>query len=231
MKHRSEIGDGTWANNMKARSAFTVISIVILAACSKTPSESDGKAVIVNALGGCSRISLDAFEKTNGMTKGEQGYQLAVKYSLKISPPENSASVKNNLDIKTKEVTQKLQQAQLEYDALNTAAEVARNKINGGTFTQEDVNARNVLFDRRDKAENVINTLKAAQHAVSSEPLDSFVAACAKTDQGLIVNIVRGSTEYEIAHPGQNAFLSGFTVNLTGDLNLVKTDNGWKQGL
>jgi hypothetical protein len=43
-----------------------MVVVASISACSKAPSESDAKKVVLSMLGDCSHISLEHFEKTNG---------------------------------------------------------------------------------------------------------------------------------------------------------------------
>ncbi len=217
---------------MKTRSILAVISIVIFTACSKTPSDSDGKEVVVKMLDGCNRISLENFEKTNGVANGENGYQLSIKFSLKIIPPENSATLQNIFTKEINGITQKIQQAQQEADIATAEA---------GNYTRGDLAGHDDISVRREKADQLTGKMFKAQSSVlslqdykrmiSDEPAINFQTTCAKTDNSIFAGISAASAKFEAAHPEKNAYLSGFTVNLTGIVNLVKTDNGWKQGL
>lgn len=62
-----------------------------LAACgSSKPSESEAKAVVKNAIDGCSYLSLENFDKTNGEPIDENHYRVDVKYTLKLKPDSDS---------------------------------------------------------------------------------------------------------------------------------------------
>lgn len=204
---------------------------VFMSSCSSGPSESDAKEVVVDALGGCKLISLGSFDKTNGVADGGNKYQLAIKYSLIINPPENSAALQDKLVTEIKEAQHKVEQAQRDFQSLKDSAQKAIDKVNNGASTPEDVSARNDLMAQRDKAEELFKRLELDQLKKSSEAWKNFKETCANTDKSILASITKASAEFEAAHPGKDAFLSGFTADLTGTVNLVKTDNGWKQGL
>lgn len=65
---------------------IVMVVVASISACSKAPSESDAKKVVLSMLGDCSHISLEHFEKTNGTPIGEQGYKVDIAYSVKLKP-------------------------------------------------------------------------------------------------------------------------------------------------
>lgn len=96
---------------MKILSA--VLFSVILSACSNSPTESDAKDVIKNALNGCSAVTLVGLKKKNGIADGNR-YQVSIDYSLKISPPSNAEKIRKQIATASAEIDQRLQVARKE---------------------------------------------------------------------------------------------------------------------
>ena len=77
--------------------AVITTSIALTACGNSNPSLSDARkqieAEFYGAIGNCSQIKLDDFEKINGMPNGERHYTLQIKYSMKVIPPSKNAKI------------------------------------------------------------------------------------------------------------------------------------------
>jgi hypothetical protein len=62
------------------------VTTVTISACSNGPSENDTKDVIQSSLGNCEYLSLNHFEKVNGMRQGDDHYLVDVKYTVFMKP-------------------------------------------------------------------------------------------------------------------------------------------------
>ncbi|MBK8524889.1 MAG: hypothetical protein IPL58_12950 [Betaproteobacteria bacterium] len=93
-----------------AKSLMTVAVAIALSACSKSaPSESDARNVIQGLLGDCRYLSLDRFERVNGIPQGENGYQVAIKYTIKVTPVPENARIIGDMSGKLTEANEDLE--------------------------------------------------------------------------------------------------------------------------
>jgi hypothetical protein len=210
----------TGINNMKALSALTVISVVILTACSsKSPSESDAKEAILNQLGGCSRITLESFEKTNGIANGENQYQVAVKFSLKILPPSDVDAQQNTYTANVNEVTIKLK---------NLEQEVLKNQPAVPPGFPELENK--IIYSGYNAQK--LTSLQHEMDIAKGAPWRDLQTTCPNIGGNVNSLIGFAGNRLEASNPDKNPYLTGFTTEpIETTINLVKTDNGWKEGL
>lgn len=130
------------------RKLLVIASLCIASACwAKPPSDLEGRAVILRALDSCPRLALERFTRVNGSANGDQGYTLAVKYSVRVIPPADSASLQQAYMASASAVVADIARAQQAFDAAKEAAELASKKVNAGAYSKDDVRARDALLN------------------------------------------------------------------------------------
>jgi hypothetical protein len=77
----------TRTNKTIARAMLGASLTALLCACSNGPSEGDAKSVIKERLADCQYLSLNRFEKTNGIPgDDESNYRVEVQYTVTLEP-------------------------------------------------------------------------------------------------------------------------------------------------
>lgn len=222
-----------------------VVSILLtalaLTACSSGPSTSDAKdAVTLQIGGGCNRLAITDFEKVNGVAQGDSGYQLSVTYKLEVKPPTGDELTQDQYTAKLQELQDKEKQTtQAKADLEKSlAAFLAANNVPGeGALYDLPVYAPLIpqykaLTDQYLQQYPELTTLQAEEQKLRSQPSETFWADCRGIRQdvaGLIGH--NADPYYNKEEPGKDAYLNGFTVDVSETLNMIKTDNGWKENL
>ena len=213
---------------------------VTLAACSGGPSTSDAKDAVIQQLGGgCDRIKIKDFDKVNGVAVGDSAYQLSVTYSLEIEPPSGDDLTQEQYETKMKDLTQKTQQAQqATADAQKARGEfLTAHNTTESTLTYEEPNTPvaqqyAVLAKAEGDAETQASDAQQQSLQLQLEPAKTFWAEChgIRSDVGNLI-VHDADPYYNKEAPDTSAYLTGFTVDVKETLNMIKTDNGWKESL
>ncbi|WP_447774061.1 hypothetical protein [Variovorax boronicumulans] len=120
-------------NAMALKRAMGISLIAALAACSNSPSNGDLKEGIVkNILHDCSLLSIDEFEKINGMPEAQSDrvYQVQVAYTIELEPAkENKILVEKMPDrlLEISDMIDRYRAYQDKYHALNEKLEAESN--------------------------------------------------------------------------------------------------------
>jgi hypothetical protein len=214
---------------MKAQHVVPALVVVFLAACSSGPSTSDAKDAVLTELGHCSRVSIKDFEKTNGAETGTNTYQVSVKYLLQINPPDHGTDGQDVYASKMRDVDQRLQQAKQQADALNQWISDAQPRLYGGN---DQVRAEyQAVWLKANTANASVKSIETEKAAALQEPYSDFLAECPAINQDILTVIASEAKDGDSANPDKSAYLEGFSVSLTGTLNMIRTDNGWKESL
>lgn len=196
------------------KSLMAVAAVVAVSACSKpAPSESDAKNVIQGLLGDCRYVTLDHFERVNGIPKGENGYQVEIKYTLKADPVPENVRLIGDLSAKLSEVNERLEKAKSERreiaEKMNAIDDKASKEYLELYSRQWEVGplADKIEKEKSDLISNSIN------------PTANFAKECPKLNGAIYGNVFSdGSIDQ---------FKKSFTKEFSGSLMMIKTDKGW----
>lgn len=214
--------------------SIAMIAIASISACSNAPSESDAKKVVLSMLGDCSHLSLESFEKTNGIAIGNQGYKIDVAYSVKVTALPESKNMVEGVPAKLAEIDSRLEKATAEYDRINSEDTVISDKLSkeygkpGKNFVYELQEERSALRDAKlNPAHKLVESLKEEKErlikSVTTSLRDRFAKECPNVNAVLYANL------YKDADAAQYA--KDFTKEFSGSMPMIKTDNGWQAAL
>lgn len=186
--------------------------------CSKSiPSEEDAKKAISSLVGDCKYLSIENFKKTNGMQKDNNNYIVSIEYEIHVKPiPENKKSIEEH-NAKLPEIDERHKNAYLQSVA---ASEEIKDLLN----KREAVGER---WENARKNEMELNTLQESigrerdkfVYGELRKSEDKFAAECPSTKYELKANLYSGADSWKYAQE--------FTIKFSGDMSMVKTENGW----
>lgn len=200
---------------MHVEKFLTAVAVAIaVSACSKpAPSESDAKNVIQGLLGDCRYLSLDRFERANGIPQGENGYQVEIKYAVKVTPVPENVRVIGDLSAKLSEVNQRLEKASNErreiHEKMNAIDDKSSKEYQELYSKAWEVGplADKIEKEKRELINNSIN------------PKANLAKECPNLNSVLYANVFDGE--------GVDQYTKSFTKEFGGTIMMVKTDKGW----
>lgn len=209
---------------------IVIATVASISACSKGPSESDAKQVVLNMLGDCSHLSLERFEKTNGIAIGERGYKVDITYSVKVMALPESKKMVEEILAQLAEIDVRLEKAKAARTRVYDEDKAIDAKMDKA---QKDGNhaLANALYDESRKVSSEINLAIDLVNSIEKErggvlkgvvePLSNkFAKECPNVNAFLYANL------YQDADAAQYA--KDFTKEFSGTIPMIKTDNGWK---
>lgn len=211
---------------------FSIVMIALAgsSACSNAPSESDVKNIVLSMLGDCRYLSLERFEKTNGIAVGNQGYKIDLAYTVKVTAlPESKQLVEENsqklaeIDSRLEKAKAKSAWAYAERDAYQPKIDKANEDKNRALEDALRAEATKFSYEQFNPSLDAVNSLKKERLAILEgvvNPLKArFIEACPK------VNFFLYERLFEDADATQYA--KDFTKDFSGTIPMIKTDNGW----
>lgn len=200
---------------MQIKISLMAVGVAIaISACSKpSPSESEAKNAIQHLLGDCSYLTLERFERVNGIPQGENGYQVELKYAIKVTPiPENVRAI-GDLSAKLSDLNARLEKANTERREIavkmNAMEDKSSKEYQKLYSLSWDVGpaADKLENEKRDLISNLIN------------PSGNFAKACPNLNRVVYSDI--------FSDEGVDQFTKSFTKEFSGRLMMIKTDKGW----
>lgn len=199
-----------------AKSLMAMAAVVAVSACSKpAPSESDAKNVIQGLLGDCRYVTLDHFERVNGIPKGENGYQVEIKYTLKATPvPENVRLIASQA-AKLSEVNERLQRATNERGAIHKKMGEIEDKA-----SKEYQDLYKLSWDK-DGPYNAVEKIEQEKRGIinSINPTANFAKECPNLNRVIYANV--------FSDESVDQFAKSFAKEFSGSLMMIQTDKGW----
>lgn len=198
--------------------------ILVLSACSNTPSESAAKKAIQETLGDCGYLSVSQFEKKNGIPDGDNQYRVEVAYSIEMTPIKQTVEDLGKI-LPAMEEARKTIEAwkprQLEFDKLMSSY----NDEKTGSFqslkrlqeAQPQVYEKfNAEFMEAERARQIFYNAPNLRQTF----LTRLGNECPKS--------VRVAMDFfDDSIPVEN-FAKNITRTYTGTIQMIKTDNGWE---
>ncbi|CAM8819540.1 Lipoprotein [Burkholderia pseudomallei] len=206
--------------------AFLIVTVAALSACSNGPSESDAKAAIQASLGGCDYLSIDHFEKVNGTPQGNDHYLVDVKYTVSMKPtPDIKAYASEKYAQEVDNLKQKLAHAHEVENAwkageqvwiqANPSQDASAYEVAHQDGWAEYQNVMPLLLGGDQLVTNASRTAKAAMERAMRQ-------SCPNISASLLDNFFNGNEPVE-------QYADGIEESFTGKLSMVKTDNGWQE--
>ncbi|QVN17097.1 hypothetical protein [Burkholderia pyrrocinia] len=207
----------------------TVLLLAIataLSACSNGPSESDAKAAVQAALGGCEYLSIDHFEKVNGTPQGDGHYLVDVKYTVAMKPtPEIKAYASEKYAQEVDNLKKQLAHGH-EVENAWKADEQAWMQANPG---QDAATYEVAHQDSWADYQKVMPLLLSGDQLVNNAPRAAKAAmgramrqTCPNVSATLLDNFFNGNESVE-------QYAEGLEETFTGKIAMTKTDNGWQE--
>lgn len=213
---------------MNTQRALATLSLIVLSACSSSPSDSDAKKAVETMIGGCRLLSIDNFQKVNGIANSDGSHVVEIKYSIKAKVfPEVAKMV-------------------AEYSPKRSAMSTRLAKA-----AEADAAAKKVLAERNEKLLHEIKDM-TEWHAFKAEtekfdkeialPANQLVSAIEKELSDLQRDELAISERFKQECPSvngklqflmydNNQGLDNYTKDFTKDyhvnITMIKSDNGW----
>jgi len=223
--------------------AIVMVTVAILSACSKSPSESDAKTAIKNRFGDCAYVSIEDFKKVNGTKVSEQEYLVDVTYKVDKTPMPESKKIGEEYFAKSAEINSKIPTVQNSIQKLNSEFEPEYNSIKNQLSNSTDQAQRQLLqaqLDKITKSYSVEYDSLNSQLTALRNDLDTLKQNILKESGAMAINFSKACPMYGSA---ANQLSSGFVHtdryfagesyskeiinNFKETLQMVKTDNGW----
>lgn len=213
---------------MKTRTALAALSAVVLSACSNSPSDTDAKKAVEGALGGCRFLSLENFQKVNGIGNNDGSYTMEVKYSIKAKAFPEVAKMAADYSAKWSELSVRLDKA-IEADAAAKKELTERNeKLQHGIKDMGEWNAFKAETEKFDKevalpANQLVSAIQKERDALKREETaitQRFRQECPSMNERLQYLMYDNNQ-------GLGNYAKDFTKDYDVKLLMVKTDNGW----
>lgn len=203
---------------MKISKYLTIFVVGVgVIGCSKSiPSEEDAKKPILSLIGGCQYLSLEKFQKTNGMQKGDNNYIVAIEYEIHVKPiPEIKKIIDEKLvnlssiDERLKNARDQLAVAVKEMNSLVEKHEVTGEKWQNAMENHEKLIKLNesVEKEKKDFLGRVIN-IEA-----------KYLEKCPSINPVLFANLYGGDDF--------SKYTTEFTKQFGGNMAMIRTENGW----
>ncbi|WP_434661479.1 hypothetical protein P5W99_00770 [Paraburkholderia sp. A3BS-1L] len=180
-------------------------SAALLSACSHGPSESDAKAVIKERFASCQYLSLNDFDKTNGIPGDDpSNYRVEVKYTATLEPTDDQKdSLRHWID-----------------DA------VQAQKINAGYMQAMKADAAAHIYHGQDE-DDYHQKLDALQQDMKQYLsvhgfFDKVANDCPNVDSQFIHSF------YDPKGKFSDYTSDGITGTFTETIQMIHTDNGWQ---
>lgn len=203
--------------------SVVVISVLALSACSKGPSESDAKKIVQNAIGDCRYISIDSFNKVNGIPDGAGRYRVDVAYSIKMEPTEETKKIldENLPAISKATIDSKLEDVEIkQYMSEESAYKEANPWAVEDTFRTrypEKYKQYEAIYELHNKNEGIaLYGSRRVKELIS----EKVYAACPNTSRSLLFSLFTGDTPLD-------AYKENIVQKYTHTFQMIKTDNGW----
>ncbi len=199
---------------MKLSSSFIVIfAATTLAACgSSSPSDSDAKRAVEQMIAGCKFLTLESFEKVNGIAGPQGSHIVQLKYSIKAKSLPDSAKILTENSQKLAEIDARLKQAKEERNANIDKREKSTGYVDT-KFIYETLNPSIQLASKIDQEKK--DFLKEATKPLS----DKFKSECSNINTALYYDLFPSND--------MSLYAKDFTKEFNGKMIMVKTDNGW----
>lgn len=211
---------------MKTKKTLAVVSTVLtvmLAGCSSSPSETEARKAVENAIGSCDNVKVTDFEKINGIASGDNFYTLQVKYAIEFKEFDKNINVaKGILNQVEKFKSEVVPSSRERRDAYE---QKRKDAVSSGKYEDDG------SYDMHNSAEYDKYHL---DNMVASNPdliLNDFV----NKGRVILTNNLRelcpnmNQVVYlEYAKAAINKHLDTFKVPFENNkLTMVKSDNGW----
>lgn len=203
-----------------------LLALITLSGCSSGPSESSAKAAVETSLGSCDYLSIEHFEKVNGMRLGDNHYLVDVKYSVKLKPTHDIKAYAS--EKYAEEVANLKKQVAHAHEVENAwkTDEQAWIQANPGSNSSSYEIAHQQGWDEYQK---VMPLLLKGDQLVTDAPRNAKAAmeramrqSCPNTAPKLLNNFFNGDEPVE-------QYARGIEQSFTGKVAMVKTDNGWQE--
>lgn len=216
-----------------------VIAGLTISACSKAPSEGDAKQVVQNTLGGCRYLSIDSFEKVNGIADGDRGYRVEVKYSVKMTPTAENKKAAEAASVELSKLNREYKEAKPRkdkyYEARSAYTMKNYEKLGGVNVTIGELDSK---FDA-DHPEEYKQYLADAEVVsigatlINAIPLrtqrilvDSFVNECPKVNMNLLKAFFNPNINTGQYAGDMGEYTKDIIKSFAGTIQMIKTDKG-----
>lgn len=211
---------------MTTKIAFIFVSTtlaVMLAGCSSSPSDSDARKVVENAIGSCDYVKVTDFEKVNGIASGDNYYTLQVKYAIEFKSFDKNINVsKDILGQAEKFQSEVVQPSRARRDAYEQAR---KDAVSSGKY--ENTGAYDMDHSAEWEKYNIDNEVAINPDWTLNNFTNKGRAILTNNLRELCPNMNQVVYQ-EYAKAAINKHLDTFKVPFENNkLTMIKSDNGW----
>jgi hypothetical protein len=213
---------------MKIKTTLSALALFALAACSNSPTESDAKKIVENELGGCRFLSLENFQKINGIVNNNGSHSMEIKYSIKVKAFPEVAKMATDYSSKFDAIRVRSEKAK------EANANVRKEMLERSQKLQNGIKDRgewNAFKAETDKFENEVAIPASQQVSLIHKELNQAIAEseaiakrfaqeCPNMDNRLRLSIYENNQ-------GIDTYTKDYTRAAHENLMMVKSDNGW----
>jgi hypothetical protein len=213
---------------MKTQGTLAAFSLIVLSACSSSPSDSDAKKAVESALGGCRFLSLENFQKVNGIANNDGSHTMEIKYSIKAKVFPEVAKMAADYSARWSATVPRLEKAR-EADAAAQKELYERNeKLRRGIKDMGEWHAFKAETEKFDKevalpANQLVSAINKERDELKREEsaiAQRFKQECPSMNERLQYLMYDNNM-------GLDNYTKDFTKDYHVKLQMVKTDNGW----
>lgn len=222
--------------------SIVVATAMAVSACSlSSPSESEAENAIRSSMGDCRYISLEHFEKINGIPQENKNtYQVEVKYTINVKVFPDSRQLAEDVLAKLNEVSKDYEEIKAEHKRrwdINNALREKYYQIEQYRGDPQYQQLKNAAFEEKQKymyeqlnpytdiASQAEKEATASSRAIIVPLQTKFENECPGGGHGLFPNTEQEPSEFA------NSFLKNFSKDFSISMLMIKTDNGWVQGM
>ncbi|MGG2042839.1 hypothetical protein [Burkholderia gladioli] len=209
---------------------FTCVTASLTACGHGSPSETDAKAAIEARLGNCKYFKVSSFEKTNGVSVGDNDYNVDIKYTVSLLPDHE---LKARL-VEDKDLFEKANLIKADYNARLSALQKEHDTImaeRDGKDPTFDAVAEDARFENLRASDPVLvkdmNDVKGIAAKIGPvSAMGLFERAVAQQCPNMHV---RNDFLLTYFNPGTSIdqLIDGTNAEFTETMPMQKTDNGW----
>jgi hypothetical protein len=200
-----------------------ILTSALLTGCnSDAPSASDAQQVAESIFASCSNMKVKDFERVNGIPQNDGSYLVQVKYTVRLTPPDNIASYMRDTYPKTL----------AELQTKDTLFKELRSQYEDRLHALEATEPMATERDLRSKYPDLDQLFAKVNEANSGPDLNSYinntlsmiernlVDACPKVNPRITISIADSPKPIE-------KFAGDVDIPFNDTYSMIKTDNGW----
>lgn len=215
--------------------ALLVSAAAALSACSNAPSESDAKKTVQRIIGDCRYLSLENFEKVNGVAQGDKNHLVAIKYSIKVKTFPDSKKMAEEILAKLDEIDKRMQAVVAEkdknYEERKAWDEKLDNEKDHAQWVILSGEKNKFIYEKLNPSIDAFGKLEKEKTALSRELVQPLITKfrneCPSVNGAVFEGLYGDTYPERIPAQFSKGFLADFGKDFSQSIMMTKMDNGW----